>query len=346
MVPPYNPAHKPCDQGRRVTAPDHAALMQRMTQTLSGRLRPDAAAIGAILLARFASPVHIAVVGHSGTGKTQLVNMLARQQDLQCDITEITITENPGQVRAAICEADIVLWCGQTFDAADLAVWTKVPDALKDHSFFVLTKADKLTGQGLLDQKLRSIGDAVMDEFHSLFPVATLQAIASLNRVQADQTPALRASGAAALITVLRRQIAVGQSAVRDSALLFLARHATAEPAPSAPTIMAQNSPAGASGWTDAFAYLERQARDLGPAMVLPDAEKISLVLSHCCDTADGLALIIADQPALKGGLADDAKALPDTMLLLRLEGNALSAVDALTLLLQVRRDIAACVDA
>ena len=78
-------------------------------------------------------------------------------------------------VEWAAGRTDIALWCTQEFGPAEQAAWKAVPDALKDHSFLVVTKADLLVAAGMLVEQISVLTEMVADDFHSFFPVATLQ---------------------------------------------------------------------------------------------------------------------------------------------------------------------------
>lgn len=319
-----------------MTVHDPAAIQRRLEQVLLQKLPPDAVAYGTRLLSRLRGPVNIVLIGRAGAGKTCLADLLALQFDLPaCRYSELNPDDDPAVLRAAMTQADIVLWCSQEFAATELALWTKMPDVVKDHSFLILTKADLLVAQGRLQAALHSLGPIAAEEFHSLFPLATLQAIPA---VGPQYGAAFRASGAAALKTALQHQLVLDRRATRDSAGLFVDRYGSADA-----VIVVAAVPSFKSNWAVSFAYLTERAPLLRDAITLPPLEKIRVILDHCTDTAAGLAALL-DQgsPILDNDLtcAQEILSVADTMILLGLEGSASAATDALALLLQLRRDL------
>lgn len=294
-------------------------------------------------------------------------------------LTEIRLAGSLDACRAAVDlaveRADMVLWCSQDFDDGERALWAGVPDDLKDHSFLVLTKADRLLMQGTLNDRLAGLEPVVAEEFYSLYPVATLQAIAA--RIGAPgENPALwKASGGRALALAVAKEVETGRSADADSALLFLTRFGardgaleTASPAaasagaPDRPAREAVAPPPGAGADTPPAPAAPATGGDhgLGPALSflasrtgamardLPDdADGLQqFVLDHCLETATGLsdmlASVTAHDPVAADLQADAAEGM-DMMLLLQLEQSSDAAEDAVTLLLQMKKELAEC---
>lgn len=266
--------------------------------------------------------------------------------------------------------ADIVLWCSLEFTPAEQWLWSAMPERLKDHGFLVLTKADTLIRSGLLEQRIAELEDIVAEEFHSLVPVATLQ---GLNALLADGGPdadALSASGAAALKDALARHVEQGRRADLDAALMFLSRFGsgqTADPAPLPPRpapMPEADPPATAAhdarapeppsvAWAaepdpsplpvaepdaprTAIDLLTACARDLGDAAC--DADRAQVVLAQCSEAAQSVCDALEDGPA---ALHDEALDICDKLILMQQERSDEAAADAVTLLLQLRRDLA-----
>lgn len=323
-----------------MTAHDPAALLRRLEQVLLSDLPPKAANHGARLASHMKGPMRIVLVGRPGVGKGLLAKLLDLLPDLRgCEISRADLGDDPAPLWDATARADIVLWCGQGFGTVDSSLWAKMPDVLKDHSFLVLTKADLLARQGELDATLRSLDLTAADEFHSLFPLATPQAIAACGP---GQSAAFRASGAAALKTALLHQISLYRTATHDGACLFLDRYEILNPA--APTVPTPATQSADLSWANPLAYLRDQAEGLQVGAALPLPAKIQAILQHCCATAEQLANMM--EPFAQNSAEDIAQieevfGVADTMVLLQLEGSASAATDALSLLLQLRRDLA-----
>ncbi len=281
-------------------------------------------------------------------------------------LTEVTLQGPPEAMRAvadwAFERADIVLWCTQGFDAIERALWAVAPDTLKDHSFLVLTKADHLLMKGQLQDRLADLSVIVAQEFHSLFPVATNQAISARSDAGQTQNDLWAASGGRALHDAVLRLVETGRRADADNALLFLSRYAaamghpagrTAPPRPAAPA-----ADAGADAATpdaaaelqraqvlaEALAYLQDRADRLLSELDMTASDDCAHVLSHCLETATTLSDLLGEfarEDAALTGIQDDIQESADMMLLLQLERSEDAATDAVTLLLQLKKDMA-----
>ncbi|MFV2033617.1 MAG: hypothetical protein ACC631_00650 [Halocynthiibacter sp.] len=406
-----------------ISAADVLGQLER--SLASGKLPTAAVAKGKHLLERLNSPVRVAIMGAPGSGKSQLLNLLAgraivpdntilptlelcwakRSQTIftyedgtceTCDgiesgnlantnatfvrlqtalpilerlsLLEVVTDGSPeGQAAAidwAAKRADIALWCSQEFSPQERDLWSRVPDALKDHSFFVLTKADLLLAQDLLSDRIDELHETVADEFHSLVPVATLQAIAALQPAGAVGSPALKASGGMALIATILRQADLGRRADIDSVMLFLSRHG----ALSLPkNVIAQDGkakagsigkararPAAGGNKDDNLAnnvisnacnYIQERAANLSHMLPEFGARAASGVLEHCTATANHLVEKYAednfDSPKSRE-INEDFMEAADVIQLMKLEDGEGSAADAVTLLLQLSRELKA----
>lgn len=139
-------------------------------------------------------------------------------------VTDGTPEELASGVDWVVRRTDIALWCSQHFEPAEQAVWQRVPDALKDHAFLVLTKADVLSAENQLSKRVASLETVVAEEFHSLFAVATLQAIRA-KRPDGMDEGMFHASGGGALTSEVLRHAERGRRADFDSAHMFLSRY-------------------------------------------------------------------------------------------------------------------------
>jgi hypothetical protein len=278
-------------------------------------------------------------------------------------LTEVALEGPPEEMRAvadwAFDRADIVLWCTQGFDAIERALWAVAPDMLKDHSFLVLTKADHLLMKGQLQDRLADLSQIVAQEFHSLYPVATLQAISARAGTGQTGQDIWSASGGRALHDAVLRLVETGRRADADNALLFLSRYAAATGHAAAHPV----SPVVAQGPATAEATAEDAADDLERAQVLAEAlaylqdradrllsdldmaasDDCGHVLAHCLETATTLSDLLGEfarEDAALTGLQDDIQESADMMLLLQLEQSEDAATDAVTLLLQLKKDM------
>jgi energy-coupling factor transporter ATP-binding protein EcfA2 len=368
-----------------------------------------AALAGQQLRNRLVSPIRVALLGHKGSGKTQLLNLIAGDRLLPegailpnaevCFGAERRATlldgsgratplpfadlhrigpQDPGALlrieaplpvlstltlievaardtaeaeRAAVLwagsRADVVVWCSQEFGAAERWLWSSMPDRLKDHGFLVLTKADELIRSGALSGRIAELEDIVAEEFHSLVPVATLQGLAALCGSGGVDKDALAASGAEALISALLSHVDQGRRADLDAALLFLNRFgkgampvdASGDPSesPAAPTPVASSAPPKPD--TDAVIAAIDILRGCGESLLqqVNEAAEPEAVLEGCAQAAQAVADMLEPGPA---DLREEALEVSDRLVLLGLERTEAAAADAVTLLLQLRREL------
>lgn len=301
-----HPPGPPCDD-----------LAERLAAALSTGLPEASVADAKRLLARLSAPVRAAVIGPPRSGKTDLARLLSGLDDLAVEVMPLDADMSAQPLGPRLAAADIVLWCARDFGPGDAALWGSVPDPLKDHSFLVITHADVLAAEGRLPQTLTAIGARAADEFHSIFPLVTPRAAAA---AEAGDGEALKASGGAALLLALRRQIALGREADRDLALLLLDRHPT--------------DPVGRVSATDNWIALQ-PVLDSGRSRIATAGTDPAALLAAACETAQelaGTAATLTPDP-----LAEEILGVADTMLLLQMEGGPGPAADAIALLVQVR---------
>lgn len=259
-------------------------------------------------------------------------------------------------------QADIMLWCSQEFSPRELDLWAEVSDTLKDHSLLVLTKADLSLAQGRLNRSIQSAQDNAADEFHSIFPVATLQALRAMKEDSNTENPALVASGGKTLIAAVMRQAQQGRIADMDSVFVFLNRHVPKskgrskspgrEPAQGIRKDLngeaADKNPALARSSISELAsaaldYLGARASELNGMVISSASPDPSQVLKHCGESANGLADIVADRDASDpavAGLMEQILDAAELLLLMEMEAGNGPAADAVTVLLQVRRGL------
>ena len=149
---------------------------------------------------------------------------ILRRVNLLEVVTDGTAEELTSGVDWVVRRTDIALWCTQEFGPNEQAIWRRVPDSLKDHAFLVLSKADELSAQKMLRKRVSSLETVVAEEFHSLFAVATLQALRAYKDGAVDEA-LFHASGGGALTSEVLRHAERGRRADFDSAHMFLARY-------------------------------------------------------------------------------------------------------------------------
>jgi energy-coupling factor transporter ATP-binding protein EcfA2 len=391
--------------------PTPESVAPRLAAALRAPSLPGRAALaGQQLLQRLTSPIRVALLGHPGSGKSQLLNLIAgerlipagtrlppvevrfgrerrmtlvgadgqeaeaRPEDLgtirhdaaalvrieaplpilsTLTLVEVgtagTAEEERAGVQWAASRSDMVIWCSQAFTPAERWLWSAMPDRLKDHGFLVLTKADELIRAGTLADRIAELDDIVAEEFHSLVPVATLQGLAALCGDKGTDRDALAASGAEALIAALLAHVEQGRRADLDAALLFLSRFGggTGEPAPAQdarpdPAPVSEPgavAPAAAEADETVSRALDILRGAAGPLLArMDEAGHAEDILEGCAQAAQAVADTI--DPAALPALHDEALEVAEMLVLLGLERSETAAADAVTLLLQLRRDL------
>ncbi|MEL6519749.1 MAG: hypothetical protein AAFQ66_02220 [Pseudomonadota bacterium] len=136
-------------------------------------------------------------------------------------------TEVAEQKRAlswAADRSDIAVWCTQEFDVLEQYLWSVMPDRLKDHGVLAVTKADELTSQGVLNERIKQFENETDAEFLDIMPLSTTEAIAARGEDGSVDKARLDASGGRKLIRAMLRQVQQGQQAAIDAFDLLLVK--------------------------------------------------------------------------------------------------------------------------
>lgn len=253
--------------------------------------------------------------------------------------------------------SDIGIWCSQQFDDRERALWATVPDHLKDHSFLALTRADRLYMKGELAERIARLQPVVADEFLALYPIATLQAAAAR---RSDEEAALwQSSGGKALLEGLRQQVEQGRMADLDHAWMLLERYRVPDAAPEVTPAAASHAiSAPQAVITHTAAPLDKAGADevmrqaLGMLQscaddLLADADHgagpgADGIMERCNRVAEDLVSLLCEAEGSElDTLRDDVIEGEQMLMLLRLERGESAAEDSLTVLLQLKKDIA-----
>ena len=139
----------------------------------------------------------------------------------------------PGEMAAmaraahwAVDRADVTLWCSRGFDSNEQAVWRALPDLTKDHGILLLTMADQLAQQGVLDRAMTALHKNFRDEFNTIQPIDGLSALSARGEDGSVDKDRLRASGAMPLIAAVLKQVEEARRAGFDMADMLMARYA------------------------------------------------------------------------------------------------------------------------
>ena len=247
--------------------------------------------------------------------------------------------------------ADIVLWCTECFSEKEQHMWADASDPLKDHSFLVLTKADLLAEQGSLAVRIAELQRVVAEEFHSLFPTTTTQLQQLLEQGTDISDAQLAASGVKALTEAVRKIVQSGERADRDGALLFLERHGITLDAamPHEENVAVASASKTATpmntNYKRARDMIMERAIDLAEMTFDADQGDMSEMLAFCGEISEELVEIVTSDTANSEDEQhwhDVFEQASDKVMLMTMENDLRSAADAVTILLQLRRDLEA----
>ena len=137
-------------------------------------------------------------------------------------LLEVVTPNDPNAIHKASQWAskrcELAIWCTETFDTNEQAIWAQMPDVLKDHAFLMLTKSDVLTAKGTLAQIVEATRALVGHEFNDILPIATLDAIAARKLDGSIDKEQMRRSGGSALISAVLKQVELGRQSDVDMA--------------------------------------------------------------------------------------------------------------------------------
>lgn len=157
-------------------------------------------------------------------------------------VLEVVAPDDPDAISRAtqwaVKRCDVALWCTRGFVEAEQDIWDAVPESVKDHSFCMMTRADILKAEGLLETAFGAVRNAAKPEFNQVLPIGTLQAIAARRADGTVDKEIMRESGGLALISAVLKQVDQGKQSAVDMADVLLVQHADllgdAAPAPKA----------------------------------------------------------------------------------------------------------------
>lgn len=272
---------------------------------------------------------------------------------LNHNFVEITLNASPEQnhniVQRAARHADIILWCSQGFTPEEQQLWAAVPDEKKDHSFLVLTMADRQIMRGTLTGLLETLNDFAAEQFLGLYPLAAVQAITAQTAGQSVNSELWKSSGGRQLAGDVLKQIDLGRASDVDQAEMLIRQFAPqiaeqqwqqTPPAP-ADTPVPNHSPSDTLLHT-ALDLLQGRANQM--LAKTDGGATADDILADCMDTVKDLSkTLMASQDHSRRiqSALDAAQDGEELLILFQLERGEDAAVDAVTLLLQLKREIA-----
>ena len=278
---------------------------------------------------------------------------------LHRSLAEVTLSGGEGRIRALLdylgATSAIVAWASESFGASEQALWRSVPEHVKDHAFLALTMADRHQMKGTLTQRIAELEDIVSEEFYGLYPVATLQALKACTSDDDGASRLWALSGGEALCDVIDRQIALGRGEDLDQVAALLEEIVAAVPgqasaAPEPPPVVAEAagpvaSEAGRDGLRRTLRVLQASAEEMLHGLPASGRPDHAGVLEQCIATIREMSDLLAEaaqaDPAV-AALLEDAREGEDMLLLLQLEQSGDAAADAVSLMLQLKKEVSA----
>lgn len=286
--------------------------------------------------------------------------------------TEIRLTgpydQQEYMLQYAVQSAAIFVWCTENFDEPEQRLWETVPEEIKDHSFLALTKADQKLMKGQLQQRISELETIVSEEFLGLYPVATLQGIAAREGGQSVQQDLWKSSGGQDLCESIERQVTVGRAEDLDKAAMLLGQLVSEQQDAEESATQDNTRDVAKSGRSEKNKKAEEEtgARDLWAkdtarhmesmlALLQNHADEMmeevarsgtvdpSAVLDKCAsavsDLLDKLATAPEGDPVVEN-MREDARDGEEMLLLLQLEKGEEAATDAVSLMIQMKKEI------
>lgn len=293
----------------------------------------------------------------SGPSPLRLRQSLPDSRLRKFNVAEISLSGSADE-QAAILEqaaqfADVMIWCSPVFTPQEQGLWSNVPEQRKDHAFLVLSMADQLIMRDRLSEQMESLADVAAEDFLGLYPVAAIQGLNAQRggTGQPGHPPGLNRplwhqSGGKRLYEDVMQQIELGRTADIDQALAVLAQSDTrlpATPTPVRPKAPA-NPPCPPARPSDplaaAAALITRQAQELSTAGETANVDHVLKSALGCVRSLIAQLGQAGDQNPQIRAAQDAAQDSEEVLMLCQLEQNEEAATDAVTLLLQLKREL------
>ena len=274
------------------------------------------------------------------------------------NIAEITLS---GSAKAqsdildqAVQYGDILLWCSRAFAPEEQALWAAVPDTAKDHAFLVLSMADQLIMRGTLPPLMEALSPLAAEEFLGLYPLAAIQGLNAQQGRTRDTSGLDRElwhkSGGKRLYDDLMQHVDRGRTADLDLAEALVQQFGDpGEAAPPVPPASAQTQSAtvaAAPSQDDLLAAAAQKIKERAAAFLPKDGQSdgdLDQVLQGALDCVRQLGQDLSgldDRHPKVRAAQEAAQDGEEVLMLCQIEQDAEAATDAITLLLQLKREL------
>jgi hypothetical protein len=148
-------------------------------------------------------------------------------------VAPATMQDQQRAMHWAAKRTDIAIWCTESFDQSEQALWNTMPDTIKDNGFLLLTHADMALARGDLEHTLQTIRANHAHQFSKIMQIATPMAISARQPDGTVDKPILQKSGGLTLILSILRQVDMSLQSTVDQAEIMVEtyRNAATNPA-------------------------------------------------------------------------------------------------------------------
>ncbi|SFJ89095.1 hypothetical protein [Jannaschia pohangensis] len=274
--------------------------------------------------------------------------------------------------RAALWAAkrtDVAIWCTRRYRAPERTIWNAMPEVLKDHAVLLVTHAEEFGDADARAAALEPLEEAVGEDFIAILPIDTPEALAARGEDGNVDRDRFRASGGQALISTVLREVKTGRQSMLDQAEILLRRngidparqpHMASEPtmvptplppianpavskaARPADSLPAELRPSEATraAFEAAIARLSKTGAELVAETDMVPAAIMKRSVREMQWLSDHLDDVEAPGDPVLISLRDSAMEATDMLQLMQMEKTDSSAVEAISLMIQLRRSL------
>jgi len=274
--------------------------------------------------------------------------------------------------RAALWAAkrsDVVIWCTRRYRAPERTTWGAMPEVLKDHGILLVTHAEEFGDAAARATALEPLEDAVGEDFIAILPIDTPEALAARGTDGTVDRDRFRASGGQALISAVLREVKTGRQSMLDQAEILLRRNGidparkprmadeqtmVLQPLPKIenPEVSKADTPteslpaelrpseATRAAFEAAITRLSRTGAEMVAETEMAPATIMKRSVREMEWLSDHLDQVEAPDDPILTELRDSATEATDMMQLMLMEKTDSSAVEAISLMIQLRRSL------
>ncbi len=263
-------------------------------------------------------------------------------------------------------QTDIAIWCTEDFSEEEQELWAAMPPHLQDHAILLRTKCETLNEDR--DAHRNSLEQQFGKLFSSVICISTREAEIAKIGSTIDKS-VMRASGGMKLISTVLKTIERGKSHAIDSADVLIAKHEipdsvalSADDAGKSAAASAASQKSASDGKKAdqastateprpeavviAFKSAADQLRDVGRTLLDGETTDTKKILNQSAKVLNLIDSQMAEDVLESDPAVDRFQSMiqhaNDLVQLMKLEGDEHAKVDAISLLLQLKRELLA----